>query len=181
MTHESSERKTNLWAPWRMAYIRELDGGGDGCFLCDYREQPQRDAENLVLWRGTHTLAVLNRFPYTGGHMLVAPLAHVGDLRDLDDAVLLELMQMIRDGETILRKAIGPQGFNVGINIGAAAGAGLPGHLHVHIVPRWGGDTNFMAVLGDIRVIPESLEVLYANLRTAAAELGLPKAAPVEA
>ena len=180
MSDESAgtERTRNLWAPWRMEYIRELNDGGDGCFLCDDRDAPDRDAENLVLWRGRRCFVVMNRFPYTSGHLLVAPLEHLAELTDLDDATLLEMMALVRDAQTALRRAVGAHGFNVGINIGRCAGAGLPGHLHVHVVPRWDGDTNFMAVFGDVRVIPESLSALYAHLQEAGGELHLPKLPP---
>ena len=180
MNEESSstERNRNIWAPWRIEYINELSDEGNGCFLCRYRDQPQKDAENLVLWRGQRCLAVLNRFPYTGGHSMVAPLAHVGGLGDLDAPAMLEMMCMLRDLQSALERTVHAQGFNVGINIGRCAGAGLPGHLHVHIVPRWNGDTNFMAVLGGARVIPQSLDLLYAALKKASAELHLPRECP---
>jgi ATP adenylyltransferase len=170
----STERKSNIWAPWRMEYINGLSDEG-GCFLCRYRDEPAKDAENLVLWRGSRCFAVLNRFPYTGGHSMVAPLDHVPGLGDLDDATMLEMMGMLRDLQQALEHTVHAQGFNVGINIGRCAGAGLPGHLHLHIVPRWNGDTNFMAVFGDVRVIPQSLESLYAALRKSSAELNLPR------
>lgn len=174
----STERSRNIWAPWRIEYINELSDEGNGCFLCRYRDQADKDAENLVLWRGQRCLAVLNRFPYTGGHSMVAPLAHVGSLEDLDPATMLEMMCMLRDLQKALEHTVHAQGFNVGINIGRCAGAGLPGHLHVHIVPRWNGDTNFMAVLGGSRVIPQSLDSLYAALKEAAAQLHLPRECP---
>lgn len=169
----STERSHNLWAPWRLEYIHSLSEPEGGCFLCRYREEEARDRANLVLWRSGRTLTVLNRFPYTGGHSMVAPLAHLGDLSDLDDAALLETMSGVRDVQRVLAKAVGAEGFNIGINVGRCAGAGLPGHLHVHVVPRWGGDTNFMSVLGDVRVIPQSLDALYDAMRQAAADLRL--------
>lgn len=166
----------NIWAPWRMEYIRELADGSGGCFLCDCRDQSDKDVENLVLWRGRRCLTVLNKFPYTGGHLLVAPLEHLGELGDLDSACVLEMMALVRDAQEVLKHAVSAQGFNVGINLGRCAGAGLPGHLHVHVVPRWAGDTNFMAVFGDVRVIPESLANMYAALQEAGAQLDLPRA-----
>lgn len=171
----SAEFKTNIWSPWRMEYIESLSGPDGGCFLCRSRDNPAADAENYVLWRGRRTLAILNRFPYTGGHTLIAPLAHVPGLADLDDATTLELWGMVRDVQAVLGKAIHAEGFNVGINIGRCAGAGLPGHLHVHVVPRWGGDTNFMAVTGDVRVIPVALAKLRQQMLDAGAAMGLPK------
>jgi len=164
----------NLWAPWRIEYIQSLTGD-NGCFLCQYRDEPDKDSENLLLWRGEHCLAVMNRFPYTGGHMLVAPIAHVAGLEDLSGPVMCEMMEMVRDLQILLKKTIGAHGFNVGMNIGRCAGAGLPGHLHLHVVPRWNGDTNFMSALGDIRVIPQALSQLYEHLKTNSAKLELPK------
>ena len=166
---------TNLWAPWRIEYIQSLSDDDDGCFLCNYRDTPEKDAENLLLWRGESCFAVMNRFPYTGGHMLVAPMEHVAGMEDLSTDVMCEMMEMVRDLQIALKRAIGPQGFNVGMNLGRPAGAGLPGHLHMHVVPRWSGDTNFMSVLGDIRVIPQAMSQLYEQLQTASSDLKLPK------
>jgi ATP adenylyltransferase len=157
-----------------MEYIDALSEPAKGCFLCRYAQDPPDDEKNLVLWRGGRCLAMLNRFPYTGGHSMIAPFAHVADLSGLDGSTLLEMMQMLRDTQRILKQAVNAEGFNVGINIGRCAGAGLPGHLHMHIVPRWSGDTNFMSVFGGARVIPQSLESLYKALRQAAEELKLP-------
>ncbi len=175
----STERNRNLWAPWRMAYIDSLDDrpaeDGEGCFLCRYRDSDD-DAGNYVLWRGRRCFAMLNLFPYTGGHALIAPYEHVGDLDALDAEAMSELFVHVRDLEKVLREAIRAEGFNVGINIGRCAGAGLPGHLHVHIVPRWSGDTNFMAVFGDVRVVPAHLKELRARILEVAGELGLPAA-----
>jgi len=158
-----------------MDYIRSLDGTehGDECFLCRYRDTPQQDQTNHVLWRGPHTIVVMNRFPYTNGHLLVAPARHEGDFTCLSDEELLELQKSVRDGVAVLRETIQPQGFNIGYNLGRCAGAGLPEHLHAHIVPRWSGDTNFMAILGDARVIPDSLDTLAGLLTEAARAAGL--------
>jgi len=169
------KRMRNIWAPWRMEYIESLHQDDDACFLCRYRDQPDSDRENLVLWRGRHCLAVLNRFPYTGGHALVGPLEHVADLQELSDATMREMMIMLRDLQQVLAKALGADGFNIGMNIGRCAGAGLPGHLHAHIVPRWAGDTNFMSVFDDVRVIPASLDALYTEITRIAGELQLPR------
>ncbi len=165
----------NLWAPWRIEYIQSLATDDDSCFLCNYRDDPDKDAENLLLWRGKNCFAVMNRFPYTGGHMLVAPLEHLAGLEDLSGAVMCEMMEMARDLQIVIKRAIGAHGFNVGMNIGRCAGAGLPGHLHLHVVPRWNGDTNFMSALGDIRVIPQALSQLYEHLKIVSEELGMPK------
>lgn len=172
-----NEFPDNLWAPWRMEYIHSLtdkDPVKDGCFLCDYRDHSEDDAANHVIWRTDAVLVVMNRFPYTNGHLLVAPTAHHADLDDLDDRHLQAVWRATRDAKRLLARVLEPHGFNIGLNFGRCAGAGLPGHLHVHIVPRWNGDTNFMAVLGDVRVIPEALDRLWSRLRETAAETSLP-------
>jgi len=158
-----------LWAPWRMAYIataKDADAHEEGCFLCRYRDE-QRDAENFVVSRGKHTICVLNRFPYNNGHLLIAPLAHKGALDELDDAELLGCMHDLRRLADAFSRILQPHGFNIGLNLGRAAGAGLPGHLHWHLVPRWNGDTNFMTVVDDVRVISQSLSALYELLKSA--------------
>ena len=157
----------NLWAPWRMKYINGLNNPHD-CFFCRYIKTPVADADNLVLWRSELVLACLNRFPYTNGHLLIAPNAHKSELAELSEAEMLELMQMLTKGQRALGRALNPQGFNVGINLGRCAGAGLPGHLHFHIVPRWEGDTNFMAITGETRVIPQDLGESYKAIKAAA-------------
>ena len=170
-----NEFPDNLWAPWRMEYIQSLaEENRSGCFLCDYRDNPSADAAHHVVWRTTDCFVLMNRFPYTNGHLLIAPLAHFDDLTGLSTSQLTSLMVQTRDSKRLLSETLAPQGFNIGINFGLCAGAGLPGHLHVHLVPRWNGDTNFMAVLGDVRVIPESLDRLYARLRETTQRLGLP-------
>jgi ATP adenylyltransferase len=170
-----SEFNTNLWAPWRMEYIHSLaEENKDGCFLCKYRDRPGEDTANHVLWRSDHTFALMNRFPYTNGHLLIAPLEHEEDLTDLADAAFDDLWRQTRDAKALLARAMKPHGFNIGINFGLCAGAGLPGHVHVHVVPRWTGDTNFMAVLGGVRVVPESLDRMYARLLEACSSSGIP-------
>ncbi len=170
-----AEFNRNVWAPWRMEYIRSLDSElkEDGCFLCRYWETPDRDRENHVVWRSESAYVVMNRFPYTNGHLLIAHGEHKADLTDLNDEEAARITRLIRDSVSLLRKAINPQGFNIGYNIGPCAGAGLPGHLHAHIVPRWPADTNFMAVVGDVRVVPDSLDALYGELVRYAEEGGL--------
>ena len=159
---EPSAAHGQLWAPWRLSYIvTTKDHKPEGCFLCRYAAEPRADRENLVVARGKRTLTVLNRFPYNNGHLLVAPLAHKASLEDLDDDELLEAMQTLQRMTGMIRRRISAEGFNLGLNIGRAAGAGLPGHLHWHLVPRWNGDTNFMPVLSNVNVIPQSLEALY--------------------
>jgi len=156
-----------------MEYISELADGADDCFLCRYRDAHASDAENLVLWRGAGTFALMNRFPYNSGHLLIAPREHVGSLTDVPASGLCELMTSIRDCQELLTAVVKPDGFNVGLNIGRCAGAGLPGHLHVHVVPRWEGDTNFMSVFSGVRVIPQALEATYRQLREQAEKMGL--------
>ena len=160
----------NLWAPWRMKYINGLSNPHE-CFFCRYIKTPAADADNLVLWRSELVLACLNRFPYTNGHLLIAPNAHKSELAELSEAEMLELMQMLAKGQRALGRALNPQGFNVGINLGRCAGAGLPGHLHFHIVPRWEGDTNFMAITGETRVIPQDLSESYQVIKATADDM----------
>jgi ATP adenylyltransferase len=171
-----AETNRNLWAPWRMEYIRSLveQDGEEGCFLCRYAQSPDKDGEHQVVWRTDACLTVFNRFPYSNGHLLVAPFEHLAELEDLEDPVFCELFRQVRDAKRLLAKATCAHGFNVGMNFGRCAGAGLPGHLHVHVVPRWDGDTNFMPVVGDVRVISQSTEALREEMRAAARELGLP-------
>ena len=152
-----------LWAPWRLSYVASAKAqtrDEDGCFLCRYRDG-DNDPTNLVALRGKRSLVVLNRFPYNNGHLLIAPLVHKATLEELDDAELLDIMNQIRKLTSALSRVLSPDGFNIGLNLGQAAGAGLPEHLHWHVVPRWHGDTNFMPVLGDVKLIPQSLEALY--------------------
>lgn len=151
-----------LWAPWRMAYI--LGARQPGCFLCDI-VQADRDEENLVLERGEHAALLMNRYPYNNGHLMVAPYQHTDALEGLRPEALSELMTLCVRGCARLRQAVRPHGFNVGLNLGAAAGAGLKDHLHLHIVPRWEGDTNFMPVLAEVKVIPQSLGELWRQLK----------------
>jgi len=168
------ETNRNVWAPWRMQYIESLaERDEQGCFLCRFAQAPQEDARNHVVRRSDKTLVILNRYPYTTGHLLIAPVAHSGELEQLPDDVLLELMLRMRDGKRLLEAALHAQGFNIGMNLNHCAGAGLPEHLHWHVVPRWSGDVNFMPVLGDVRVLPEALDRTYEKLVAAAEELGL--------
>ncbi len=153
-----------IWAPWRLSYIKADKSPKPGCFLCEYRDDDQ-DAENLVVLRGTTSFVVMNRFPYNNGHLLVAPLAHKASLQELEDDELLECGKQLQQMTKLLAELMQPQGFNVGLNLGECAGAGLPGHLHWHIVPRWSGDTNFMPVISDTNVIPQALTALYELLR----------------
>ncbi len=170
------EAFANLHAPWRMEYIRLLSGSGDGCFLCHARDDAAHEAENLVLWRTAKCIVLMNRFPYAGGHLLISPLEHVGELGQVPPETLTEMMALASDSTAVLAKVLRAEGFNIGLNIGRCAGAGLPGHLHLHVVPRWNNDTNFMAVLGDVRVIPQALEELRQHLLQEGLRMKRPKA-----
>jgi ATP adenylyltransferase len=155
-----------IWAPWRMSYISN-NTQDQGCIFC---RSESTDRERLILERSNCSLMMLNRYPYTGGHIMVAPLRHTAELDDLTDVEQLDLMHMLRKGRSLLCKVANPDGFNIGINLGKAAGAGVEEHLHIHIVPRWNGDSNFMTVIGDVRVIPEGLMEAYDQLSAALVE-----------
>jgi len=159
-----------LWAPWRMAYVREAGKPSAACIFCA-KPAEDADAENLIVWRGAHTFVILNLFPYTSGHLMIAPYRHTHDLASLTDAEWSELGVLTRLCLHALTREYHPDGFNVGFNLGRAAGAGIEGHLHMHIVPRWHGDTNFMATVGDARVLTESLEQTYTRLHRALQEV----------
>jgi ATP adenylyltransferase len=161
---------SNLWAPWRMQYLRDLPEGEDGppvCFLCRAWEDPAADAANLVLHRNDDAMLIMNRFPYTTGHLMVVPGEHVADLCDLPARRRAAMMEMTVLAQRLVAAVLNPQGMNIGINIGRAAGAGLPGHIHMHLVPRWGGDTNFINVVGQVRIIPQALEQTCEELKAA--------------
>ena len=160
------KRMKRLWTPWRMAYLKApKQSGRRGCIFCDkIRDNHAKDRENLLLWHGKRALVVLNLFPYSNGHLMVAPYQHTGALEALDGVTLKEMMLLVGRSIRALRRMMNPQGFNVGMNLGRAAGAGVEDHVHIHIVPRWGGDTNFMPVLADVRVIPELLPQTYDGL-----------------
>jgi ATP adenylyltransferase len=153
-----------LWAPWRLAYVAapktEEKPKDAGCFICR-GVAGANDRANLLVHRTDLSAVVLNRFPYNNGHLLIAPKAHKGRPDELTEAELLDLQLVLRRMIGILERRMTPDGFNVGLNLGAAAGAGLPGHLHWHVVPRWNGDTNFMPVFSDTKVIAQSLDALY--------------------
>ena len=154
--------KRPLWAPWRIEYIREEKEGG--CFLCRMLSE-EKDRANLILLRGETCVVLMNRFPYNSGHLMVAPIRHIAGIEDLTDEESLEMNRLTARAIDALRKVMKPEGFNLGTNLGKAAGAGLKDHLHRHIVPRWIGDTNFMAVIGDRHVVPEALTATYDLLK----------------
>lgn len=154
-----------LWAPWRAQYIRDSAGPGGAdseCFLCRGLAAPEsEDRSNLVVWRRPHSVVVMNRYPYNNGHLLVAPRSHLGSLEDFSGVELTEPLETVQRVIVVLNRMFRPHGYNVGLNQGRAAGAGLPGHLHWHVVPRWDGDTNFMPVLGQTKVMVESLREFH--------------------
>jgi ATP adenylyltransferase len=152
-----------LWAPWRMQYIGEAQR--PGCLFCRVIENPNDEDADLVVWRQDHAIVMLNKFPYNPGHVMVAPHAHKPSLEDLDDSETAALMSALRTTLKVLRTTLKPEGFNVGANIGRPAGAGIPDHVHLHVVPRWNGDTNFMPVLDDVKVVSEALMQTAAKLR----------------
>ncbi len=157
----------NLWAPWRIAYVSAADKEEGGCFLCRAVGSDD-DRRSLVVWRAESCFCLLNRWPYNNGHLMVAPAQHRADVSDLSDAELLDQVCMVRRCRELLGDVLHPDGFNVGMNLGAAAGAGLATHLHWHIVPRWHGDTNCMPVIAHTKVIPQALDELWLQLREAA-------------
>jgi ATP adenylyltransferase len=154
-----------LWTPWRYQYITGQVKPGV-CVFCAAAESSD-DKSHLVVHRGTSAYVILNRFPYTSGHLMVVPKAHVASLLELPDQVLSELMQLARDAEKHLRAIYRPQGLNLGMNLGESAGAGIAGHLHLHALPRWTGDTSFITVVSETRVLPEDLEVTWQRMREA--------------
>lgn len=153
-----------LWAPWRLEYITQEKSGG--CIFCE-KPLAEDDRANYLLLRGDHAFVLLNAFPYNNGHLMVAPYAHLSELDELPHETLVEMMHLCQEATLALKLALHPDGFNVGFNLGAAAGAGIKDHLHLHVVPRWGGDTNFMPVLADVRVVPQSLERSWQELSEA--------------
>lgn len=174
MSENGPVERRNLWAPWRIKYIQGLDAKSD-CFLCDCLARPERDVENRVLWRTEYALVVFNKYPYNNGHLLVAPVRHVPDMNAASDAEMLALMRLVRDCQQVLTKAICPHGFNVGMNFGRCAGAGLPEHMHIHVVPRWNGDTNSMHVCSNTNVISQGLDELYEQLAAISRDEHLPR------
>ncbi|OGO73255.1 MAG: HIT family hydrolase [Chloroflexi bacterium RBG_19FT_COMBO_56_12] len=153
----------HLWSPWRMTYI-EKHKDEQGCAFCRALERPD-GPDNLIIFRGQRAFVILNRYPYTSGHLMVVPYVHQSSLEILEADIRAEVMELAALGITVLRQAYNPQGFNIGINIGEAAGAGITEHVHLHVVPRWAGDTSFMSSLGQTRVLPESLEDSYRRIK----------------
>ena len=154
-----------LWAPWRMVYIKSEMAESGGCIFCDF-PQMNNDKKYLIPYRSEHCFVILNKYPYNNGHLMVVPYLHTGDLLDLSDEVLLDLQQTIRKSVQVLRNVMQPHAMNIGMNLGRTAGAGIDEHLHYHIVPRWNGDTNFMPVIAGTKVVSESLDDSFEKLNS---------------
>ena len=154
-----------LWAPWRMKYVQSQDPQPT-CVFCTVQAQAE-DAGNLIVFRGKNAFVILNRYPYTSGHLLVVANAHLPTLEELEAQTRCEMMELANQAMVILRKVYQPEAFNFGANIGELAGAGIAGHVHLHVVPRWGGDTNFMSAVAETRVLPEDLGETYRRISTA--------------
>jgi ATP adenylyltransferase len=159
-----------LWTPWRYNYVTKGETRSD-CVFCSAANRAAdgeyHDRENLIVHRASRNFVILNRFPYTNGHVMVVPYAHVATLQDLAEDALVEMIRLVQDAEKHLRATYRPDGINLGMNIGHSAGAGIASHIHMHVLPRWQGDTNFMTVTGETRVLPEMLEVTWDRLRQA--------------
>lgn len=153
----------HLWSPWRMSYIQSPKSK-NGCVFCEALEK-EDGQKNLIVYRGEYSFVILNRYPYTSGHIMILPFIHRPNLIDLDAPTRAEMMELTAKGTDVLQKQYNPQGFNLGANLGEAAGAGIEEHIHIHIVPRWTGDTNFMSSLGQTRVLPEALEDTYRRIK----------------
>ena len=167
-----------VWAPWRMEYIKGKRKGFDSCVFCQFAAQPELDVAQHVIARSTHTFATLNRYPYTYGHAMIIPYAHDSSLEDLSAATLSDLMLMTNRAMRVLRQIAQPPAFNIGANIGAAAGAGIAAHFHFHVVPRWNGDHSFMECLGRTRTVPDTLSNIAEQMRAAWSELYGPTQVP---
>jgi len=152
----------NLWAPWRMRYIESVEDE-KGCIFCDKPEE-ENDRENLILFRSDFSFIIMNKFPYNNGHLLIVPYRHEADFMNLSDDELKDINRLIKKSYSALGEALRPHGINIGVNLGRVAGAGIENHIHYHIVPRWDGDTNFMPVIGQTKVISQGLEETYDKL-----------------
>lgn len=155
----------NLWAPWRFQYISDTSKN-EGCIFCETCQSAD-DEKNLIVHRGSNTFIIMNKFPYNNGHLLIVPCQHTAEMTDLNDAARLEVFEFMSLSQKVLNDVMHPQGFNFGMNLGRLAGAGITDHLHIHVVPRWGGDTNFMPIVGHTKVISEALEKTWEKLNSA--------------
>ena len=152
-----------LWSPWRYQYVTQ-QAPSEGCVFCAKMQQ-ENDEENFVIHRGRHNCVLLNLFPYTSGHLMIVPCRHIGQLADADDATWMEMMVLTRKAEQALQKTYRPDGINLGMNLGKSAGAGVADHIHMHVLPRWHADSNFITVVGETRVLPEALSETYRKLK----------------
>ncbi len=155
----------HLWSPWRMSYIKTFKK--NGCVFCGLAAQLPDGPDNLIVFRGEKTFVILNAFPYTSGHIMVLPYRHVSRLAELEPDIRAEMMELVTKATGVLDRLYAPDAYNIGINMGEAAGAGIEEHIHIHIVPRWKGDTNFMTAVGETRVLPEALEETYRRVSEA--------------
>ena len=162
---QKSPRYEILWAPWRIEYI-ENTTKNEGCIFCEKCTEKD-DKTNLIVYRGNTAFVIMNKYPYNNGHLLIVPCQHTANMISLTDDEKIELFNLIQYSQDVLMEVMRPQGFNIGMNLGRLAGAGITGHLHFHIVPRWGGDTNFMPIVGHTKVISEALEKTWAKLKKA--------------
>jgi ATP adenylyltransferase len=151
-----------VWAPWRMEYVGS-DQKNEGCIFCPGNDRTQ-DEKKLILYRSDWSIVLMNRFPYSNGHLLIAPLRHTSSFDSLSPDEKLDLLNMVERSASVLKDVMDPAGFNIGMNLGKVAGAGVEDHMHFHIVPRWSGDTNYMTVLGEVRIIPEHIQATYEKL-----------------
>jgi ATP adenylyltransferase len=165
-----------LHAPWRLDYIKTVSDGPAACFLCEAARNPDDDAANLVLARTPICLLMLNKYPYVNGHLMAAPYRHAPTPAECTPEERAQLMELLTLGQQALALAMNPQGYNIGFNVGRCAGAGVPGHIHAHIVPRWNGDINFITILGNVRIIPQAIDQAYAQLKSAIDTLAESKA-----
>ncbi len=170
MCNEPEHSPARLHAPWRMEYISQTASPRDGCIFCTKPVQ-EKDRENGILYHGKLAYIILNAFPYNSGHLMIIPYQHTADFTELNAATLQEMMTLAQLALATLNRVMHPQGFNMGMNLGQSAGAGIAEHLHLHVVPRWTGDTNFMPVLGNTRVLPESLESTWERVKSALDEI----------
>lgn len=155
-----------LWSPWRHEYIATAESKlAAGCIFCEAQNNPADDEKNLVLYRGSHNFVILNRYPYISGHLMISPNEHLGELDAAGKETTDEMMDLAKRCQSALREVYKPNGFNLGMNLGRAAGAGVADHFHLHIMPRWSGDTNFMSTVGETRVLPEDLQTTYRKLK----------------
>jgi len=152
-----------LWAPWRLEYIKNADQNNDTCIFCEKPNQ-KKDKENLIVHKDEHCFIILNKYPYNNGHLMVVPYEHKSDILDLPDIVLLNIQNVIQKAIKALRSTMDPHGFNIGVNMGRPAGAGIEDHIHYHVVPRWNGDTNYMPVLTNTKVVSEALDQTWEKL-----------------